>query len=147
MEKIKNVLHPNKSTHEDTTNPPHTTHQHEPAHTHADDATLSALGSEPNVTGTDRPAPTSESAPHQHNEHQQEHKTPRAGHHHPRQPVGATGLPPNHKPRSDFEHGGGHEAGAAAAGAGSGAEGLAAAGRAREIAEADNNFPGTNPLR
>lgn len=109
MDTIKKVLHPNKQTSNDAT-----PSQAAP-HTHADAATTAALGSEPNVTGTNRPIPE---------EQQQEHKKPRAGHHHPLQPVGATGLPPNHRPREDFAHA--HGDGAAAA-------------------EAGNNFPGTNP--
>lgn len=71
--------------------------------------TREALGSEPNVTGTDRPAPKGgefQTATHAqgHEEQQQQQQQPGGdqprisrGHHHPRRPVGATGLPPNHK--------------------------------------------------
>ncbi|KUI59378.1 hypothetical protein VP1G_06656 [Cytospora mali] len=67
--------------------------------------TREALTSEPNVTGTDRPAPKEDYPFHAHEQQQQqqqeeeEEAKPKIsrGHHHPRQPVGATGLPPNHK--------------------------------------------------
>lgn len=72
--------------------------------------TREVLGSEPNVTGTDRPAPkggefvtATHAQGHQEQQQQQQQQPggdqPRIsrGHHHPRRPVGATGLPPNHK--------------------------------------------------
>lgn len=73
---------------------------------------------------------------------------PRAGHHHPRQPVGATDLPPNHKPREHFataqqqqqQVGGGEGAGVGAARE---QEDLVSIGK--QVAESGNNFPGTNP--
>ncbi|ROV97819.1 hypothetical protein VPNG_08657 [Cytospora leucostoma] len=93
MSALKNILH---ETDDNATNP-------ELPNEH----TRAALGSEPNVTGTDRPAPKggefqTETHAEGHQEQQQQSgdqpKISR-GHHHPRQPVGATGLPPNHKER------------------------------------------------
>lgn len=75
---------------------------------------------------------TAELAHHHHHQNggdeSGEQQQPRRGHHLPRQPVGATGLPPNHRPREDFT--------------GNGVKGSAAG--EREV-ESGNNFPGTNP--
>lgn len=97
MDALKKALHPKQTLHktddtDDTADTPHT---------HASPETMTALGNEPNVTGTDRPAPA-EDFPR---------REPRSGHHHPRQPVGATGLPPNHQPREKFTGGGGDPTG------------------------------------
>lgn len=144
MDAIKKVLHPHSHTSNDTT----TSSEIPPsAHTHPNAETQAALGDEPNITGTDRGAPTEI----HHESH--EHKQPRAGHHHPRQPVGATGLPPNHKPRSDFVGDGGGAGGqqqqqqpaVGVTGAEAGLEGGDVHRMGKVVAESGNNFPGTNP--
>lgn len=138
MDTIKKVLHkePTHQTHNthDTTTTSHHNHPSSlPADARPDQETLDRLGSEPNVTGTNRPPPH-EDFPSAHNNTAGEDQPKiNRGHHHPRQPVGATGPPAGH-------HGG---AGAGAAAAGAGAE--AGAHGIRAQAEADNNFPGTNP--
>ncbi|KAJ4408947.1 hypothetical protein N0V82_009570 [Gnomoniopsis sp. IMI 355080] len=148
MDTLKKVLHPTS----------HATDSSSSAHTHPNAETQAALGDQPNVTGTDRhhqpPPPSSEI----HHEVHDEHKKPRAGHHHPRQPVGATGLPPNHKPRSDFvddnsgqqqhQHQHQHQQPPAAVGvtgAEAGLEGGDTHRMGKVVAESGNNFPGTNP--
>lgn len=74
------------------------------------------------------------------------HPQPRAGHHHPRQPVGATGLPPNHKPRQDFVPTP-HQAAQSAQQQPEGGEERLDLDLdvGKQVAEAGNNFPGTNP--
>lgn len=68
--------------------------------------TREALTSEPNVTGTDRPAPREEFPSHDTSEQEPgQHAKISRGHHHPRQPVGATGLPPNHRPADECNPG------------------------------------------
>lgn len=140
MDALKKVLHPHsssttdKTTHHDSTNLP----QDQSSHTHPNEATLNALGNEPNVTGTNRPPPTEDFSSAQ-GITENEHPQPRRGHHHPRQPVGATGLPPNHHPREDFT--GGDTQGAASSG--DGRQELVEMGKL--VAESGNNFPGTNP--
>lgn len=151
METLKKVLHPHSAS-TTTTNPSHpdtdTTDTTTTAHTHPDAATQAALGNEPNVTGTDRVAPSSSEIHHESHDH---NKQPRAGHHHPRQPVGATGLPPNHKPRSDFVHheeqadGRQQQQTAGVTGAEAGLEGGDVHRMGKVVAESGNNFPGTNP--
>ncbi|KAG6359993.1 hypothetical protein INS49_011049 [Diaporthe citri] len=131
MDTIKKVLHPKEPTHQthDTNEPAASHHNHPssslPPGARPDQETLDRLGSEPNVTGTNRPPPH-EDFPSAHTAGDQP-KINR-GHHHPRQPVGATGPPAG--------HGG---AGSGAVGAESGAHGVKAQ------AEEGNNFPGTNP--
>lgn len=135
MDTIKKVLHPKEPTHQthDPNEPTASHHNHPststslPPDARPDQQTLDRLGSEPNVTGTNRPPP--------HEDFPSAHATgdqPKInrGHHHPRQPVGATGPPAG--------HGGAGDA-AAGAGAEAGAHGVKAQ------AEAGNNFPGTNP--
>ncbi|KAL1884086.1 hypothetical protein Daus18300_000197 [Diaporthe australafricana] len=144
MEKIKQVLHPKESTHKTdaTTNNPSstTTATHPqssslPSDTRTDQETLDRLGSEPNVTGSNRPPPHEEFPSHSTTTtttgHGGDQPKINRGHHHPRQPVGETGPPA------------GHHAGAAPAGQGPEAGGAAHAIKAQ--AEASNNFPGTNP--
>lgn len=55
--------------------------------------------------------------------------------------MGATGLPPNHKPRSDFT--GGQAVGVTGADAGRAGGDVSKMGKV--VAESGNNFPGTNP--
>lgn len=144
MDAIKKVLHPHSHT-TDNTNASTTSSSEIPpsAHTHPNAETQAALGDQPNITGTDRNPPTEI----HHESH--EHKQPRAGHHHPRQPVGATGLPSNHKPRSDFVGGGDHQQqqqpAVGVTGAEAGLEGGDMHSMGKEVAESGNNFPGTNP--
>lgn len=147
MDTIKKVLHPN-SHNTDNTTTSSSSGIPSSAHTHPNPETQAALGDQPNVTGTDRHQPASEI---HHESH--EHKQPRAGHHHPRQPVGATGLPPNHKPRSDFvgEHQQQQEQHQQAppppgvTGAEAGLESGDVHHMGKVVAESGNNFPGTNP--
>lgn len=143
MDTIKKVLHPKEPTHQtEGTQDPTATHDHHhkssspplPADAHPDQQTLDRLGSEPNVTGTNRPPPH-EDFPTAHRDNTTSAAAadqPRVnrGHHHPRQPVGATGPPAGHA---------GGETAAADAGAEAGARDVKAQ------AEAGNNFPGTNP--
>lgn len=149
MDAIKKIIHPHQ---QQSSNSDTTTTTTAPSHTHANAATTEALGSEPNVTGTDRQPPTHGDSAQDNNNNI---KQPRAGHHHPRQPVGATGLPPNHKPREDFintqqQQQQQHEevgSGGPLAGAGveSGQQQLGQQQQHRVVAESGNNFPGTNP--
>lgn len=145
MDTIKKVLHPKESDHQthDTTahhhNHPSSSSPPLPPDARPDQETLDRLGSEPNVTGTNRPPPHEDFPSAHHNTAAATGDQPKInrGHHHPRQPVGETGPPAGH-------HGGaGAGAGAGAAAAAAGVEGGAHHVRAR--AEADNNFPGTNP--
>lgn len=187
MDALKKVLHPKQSLRSDDADDTVATQRTESpatatAHTHANAETTAALGSEPNVTGTDRPLPkedfptTSSSHAHAHaHDHAHEHdhrQQPRAGHHHPRQPVDATGLPPNHKPREHFTGGVGSAGQAGTAASASAAKpkpppGVTGADAAvantdmsgleghdgrqelvnlgKVVAETGNNFPGTNP--
>lgn len=136
METIKKVLHPKESTHQTpNTNDPTTAHHHHnhpsssssqplPPDARPDQQTLDRLGDEPNVTGTSRPPPHEDFAPSAAAAATTtggDQPRINRGHHHPRQPVGATGPPPGHD------------------GAEAGAHG------ARAQAEEGNNFPGTNP--
>ncbi|KAF3766188.1 hypothetical protein M406DRAFT_322269 [Cryphonectria parasitica EP155] len=130
MDAIKKVLHHSTTTTADNT----VTAQRTEGDLHANAETTAALGDEPNVTGTDRPEPAAAAGAA--GEHQHQHQQPRAGHHHPRQPVGATGLPPNHWPREDFTTAAGGEEEQA---------NLTEAAAAAAAAETGNNFPGTNP--
>lgn len=143
MDTIKKVLHPTSHNADDDTSSgiPST------AHTHPNAETQAAIGDQPNITGTDRHQPTSEI---HHESH--EHKQPRAGHHHPRQPVGATGLPPNHKPRSDFvgeqqqqQQLQQQQQPPGVTGAEAGLEGGDVHQMGKVVAESGNNFPGANP--
>lgn len=138
MDTIKKVLHPKESAHHKDN---HTSSSQQlPPEAHPDQETLDRLGDEPNVTGTNRPPPHEDFSPaHHHNPATTTAGTATGdqpkinrGHHHPRQPVGATGTPSGHD-------GAGDGAGTAAAGAEAGAHDV----RAR--AEEGNNFPGTNP--
>lgn len=143
MDTIKKVLHPKETAHHThNTNEPTTAphHQHPsssspplPPGDRPDQETLDRLGSEPNVTGTNRPPPHEEFPPAHHNTAAADAGAATGdqpkinrGHHHPRQPVGATGPPAGH-------------GGASAGGAGAEAQDV------RVQAEASNNFPGTNP--
>ncbi|KAJ0124848.1 hypothetical protein J7T55_006191 [Diaporthe amygdali] len=119
MDTIKKVLHPKETTHK-TDNTDHSTL---PADAHPDQQTLDRIGNEPNVTGTSRPPPKEDFPASTATGDQPKINR---GHHHPRQPVGATGPPPGH-------------GGAASAAADAGTHDI------RRQAEADNNFPGTNP--
>ena len=142
MDTIKKVLHPKGSTHEhqtDTTHNPTTTTEHRnnpsslPQDARPDQQTLDRLGDEPNVTGTNRPAPHEDFPSANHNTTTTatgDQPKINRGHHHPRQPVGATGTPAGHS-----------EAGAGAAASGS----EAGVHDVRVQAEEGNNFPGTNP--
>lgn len=117
METIKKVLHPKESTHHHKDNHP----EQLPADARPDQETLDRLGNEPNVTGTNRPPPHEEFPPaHHHTTSTTTGDQPKInrGQHQPRQPVGATGT--------------------------SGTPGDGSLD-ARARAEADNNFPGTNP--
>ncbi|CAN8103686.1 unnamed protein product [Discula destructiva] len=67
-----------------------------------------------------------------------EGKQPRAGHHHPRQPVGATGPPPNHKPRSHFTGGDGGNSADAEAGLEGGDVGDGGVATKADVAETGN---------
>lgn len=118
MDTLNKVLHPKQTLHKTDDDTDYAGAQTPPPSSgpsHTDDLramrpnqeTRDALTSEPNVTGTDRPAPREEfPPPHHHNNtttttsEQEAQQAPRIsrGHHHPRQPVGATGLPPNHRP-------------------------------------------------
>lgn len=139
MDTLKKVLHPKEPTHQThNTNEPTTAHHNHPSSSLPPDArpdqeTLDRLGSEPNVTGTNRPPPHEE-FPSAHTAAGGDQPKINRGHHHPRQPVGATGPPAGH---------GGAGAGAEAGAGGSGSE--AGANDVRVHAEAGNNFPGTNP--
>lgn len=131
MDTIKKVLHPKDSTHHKDNHPSQS--QQLPPNARPDQETLDRIGSEPNVTGTNRPPPH-EDFPPAHNTSTTTGDQPKInrGHHHPRQPVGATGPPAG--------HGG--------AGAGAVVSGSDEAGGAHDVkarAEAGNNFPGTNP--
>lgn len=129
METIKKVLHPKESTYQThNTNDPSSSL---PPDARPDQETLDRLGSEPNVTGTNRPPPK-EDFPTAHTDTGGDQPKINRGHHHPRQPVGATGPPAGH--------------GGAGAGTGAGAVGSEAGAQdVRVHAEAGNNFPGTNP--
>lgn len=120
MDTLKKVLHPNQTPHKTDDNTDIANTQ-DPNPMRPNQQTREVLGSEPNVTGTDRPAPRGGEFAGQGQGQGQEHARISRGHHHPRQPVGATGLPPNHRPQEEME-----------------------AGR-RAAAEDGNNFPGTNP--
>ncbi|PSR76983.1 hypothetical protein BD289DRAFT_456827 [Coniella lustricola] len=141
MDTLKKIIHPHKSSETSTSSSSNTTSELPPS-ARSNAETTVALGNEPNRTSADQLAAN---APfdnntnthghhntHQHhayeqhehhnihdhntgalNEHQNKH--PRVGHHHPRQDVGATGLPPNHQPRENFTSSG---AGLGAAGVG-----------------------------
>ncbi|KAI3395748.1 hypothetical protein diail_916 [Diaporthe ilicicola] len=128
MDKIKQVLHPKEKSHKTTTDD-HPPHQQTPSTLPSDarpnQETLDRLGDEPNVTGSNRPPPSEDFPTATTTGHGDQPKINR-GHHHPRQPVGATGPPPGH-----------HEA--TSAGEGTGLIDT------RVQAEASNNFPGTNP--
>lgn len=136
MDTIKKVLHPKEPAHHKDTHPSQP--QQLPPDARPDQETLDRLGSEPNVTGTNRPPPH-EDFPPAHNTSAAGSTTTTGdqpkinrGHHHPRQPVGATGSPAGH---------GGAEAGA-------GVSVSEEAGGAHDVkarAEEGNNFPGTNP--
>lgn len=133
METIKKVLHPKEPTHQthNTNDPTTTHHNNHPSSSLPPDArpgqeTLDRLCSEPNVTGTNRPPPK-EDFPSAHTATGGEDQPKiNRGHHHPRQPVGATGPPAGHS-------------GAGTVGSEAGAHDV------RVHAEAGNNFPGTNP--
>ncbi|ROW04031.1 hypothetical protein VSDG_00887 [Cytospora chrysosperma] len=105
MDTLNKVLHPKQTLHKTDDDTDYAGTQTPPSHTNdpmrPNQETRDALTSEPNVTGTDRPAPREEfPAPHHSSSEQEAQQAPRIsrGHHHPRQPVGATGLPPNHRP-------------------------------------------------
>jgi hypothetical protein len=122
MDTIKKVLH---SHHKDKNHPSPL-----PQDARPDQETLARLGDEPNVTGTNRPPPHEVFAAPPPNNTSMSTTGARqpdinCGHHHPRQPVGATGPPAGHS--------------GAGAGFGAGTRDV----RAR--AEDGNNFPGTNP--
>ncbi|KAI7774531.1 hypothetical protein LA080_008268 [Diaporthe eres] len=137
MDTIKKVLHPKEPTHQahNTNEPTASHHDHPssspslPAHARPDQETLDRLGSEPNVTGTNRAPPNEDSPPAHTSGATGDQPKINRGHHHPRQPVGATGPPAG--------HGG---AGTTSTGAEAGAHGVVKA-----QAEEGNNFPGTNP--
>lgn len=138
MDTIKKVLHPKEPTHQtEDTHDPTSTHQHHtplPPDAYPDQQTLDRLGSEPNVTGTNRPPPREDFPPvHKDNTSgaaAADQPKVNRGHHHPRQPVGVTGPPAGHA---------GSETAAADPGAEAGARDVKAQ------AQAGNNFPGTNP--
>lgn len=124
MDTIKKVLHPKESTHHKDAHPPTSTSEQLPPDARPEQETLDRLGSEPNVTGTNRPPPHEDFPPaHHHTSTSTSTATgdqPKInrGQHQPRQPVGTrTGN--------------------------SGPDATALDARVR--AEADNNFPGTNP--
>lgn len=152
MDTIKKVLHPHSHSTNDTTTTSSSSEIPPSAHTHPNAETQAALGDQPNITGTDRDVNVPPKSGEIHHESHDHNKQPRAGHHHPRQPVGATGLPPNHKPRSDFVGGGdgaGHQqqpgVGVGVTGAEAGLEGGDVHQMGKVVAESGNNFPGTNP--
>ncbi|KUI73618.1 hypothetical protein VM1G_09432 [Cytospora mali] len=111
MDTLNKVLHPKQTLHKTDDDTDFAGTQTPPQPPAAEPTTIEdemrpnqqtreALTSEPNVTGTDRPAPKEDFPFHAHEQQQQEEPAkPKIsrGHHHPRQPVGATGLPPNHK--------------------------------------------------
>lgn len=142
METIKKVLHPKESAHHKDNDPqPHPpTSQSQPLppdDARPDQETLERLGDEPNVTGANQ-LPPHEDFPPAHNTSTTtttgDQPKINRGHHHPRQPVGATGTPA------------GHGVVGAGAGAGAGASGSeAGVHEVKAGAERGNNFPGTNP--
>lgn len=139
MDTLKKALHPtSKTPHESSSSSPST----------------AAEGNHPNQPTQ---APHAETVTEEQQQQQQPRKIPRAGHHHPRQPVGATGLPPNHRPREDFTGPGADATGGGVdtTGAGAGRRQVEGEGEGegdvdwsairKVAAESGNNFPGTNP--
>lgn len=138
METLNKILHPKQTLHKtdddtefagtQTPPPPPPQSSSPPTNPDGNDPrrpnqqTLDALTSEPNVTGTDRPAPKHEFPSNQHHhdttattttgeqdqdqDQDQYHPKISRAHHHPRQPIGATGLPPNHRPADECNPGG-----------------------------------------
>lgn len=141
MDTIKKILHPKSST---TTEGP-------PA------PTATATAADPNTTTTTTTTPNKDPFPHEVQRDRlnreagfdptsTETPQPRAGHHHPRQPVGATGPPPNHQPRAHFaptnssDENPRHRQGEELLGAANNSN-----RQGNQAAEEGNNFPGTNP--
>lgn len=141
MDTIKKILHPKTTTSEDPTSAtaadPNMDH-HEHHHQQQTPTNKEPFPHEVHRDRLNRKAgfdPTSTETPQ-----------PRAGHHHPRQPVGATGPPPNHQPRAHFaptnssDENRRHRQEEELLGAANNSN-----RQGNQAAEEGNNFPGTNP--